>query len=182
MQRHVPIVCALVCTMPAAAAELPIRKAGLWELKMTMEGRNIPVPAMQQCTDSSTDKLMTSNFGSVGREECSKRDIQVSGRNITVDSICTLGGATVTTHAAISGDFNSAYTVKLTSKREGGAGAGAGGTTNMTVEAKWLGACKADQKPGDMILPGGQKINIVDMQKLQLPAGVMQRLGAPPPK
>jgi hypothetical protein len=182
MHRHLPIVCALVCALPAAAAELPIRKAGLWDLKMTIEGRNTAAPAMQHCTDPSTDKLMTSNFGNLGREDCSKRDIQVAGRTITVDSICTFSGMKMTTHAVIGGDFNSAYTVKLTSTREGGPAA-AGGTTTMTIEAKWLGACKADQKPGDMILPGGQKINVVDMQKLQLPAGLGgPRPGAPQPK
>ena len=36
-----------------------------------------------------------------------------------------------------------------------------------TVEAKWLGACKADQKPGDIMMPGGMKMNIKDMQKLK---------------
>jgi hypothetical protein len=41
----------------------------------------------------------------------------------------------------------------------------ADGTTRMTIEAKWTGACKADQKPGDMIM-AGRKINIRDLQKL----------------
>jgi hypothetical protein len=34
--------------------------------------------------------------------------------------------------------------------------------TNMTVESKWLGACKADQKPGDIIMANGMKMNIND--------------------
>ena len=37
----------------------------------------------------------------------------------------------------------------------------------MTIEAKWLGACKADQKPGDMIMAGGRKMNIRDLQNCQ---------------
>jgi hypothetical protein len=36
----------------------------------------------------------------------------------------------------------------------------------MTIEAKWLNACKPDQKPGDMIMANGRKINIVDMQNM----------------
>ena len=36
-----------------------------------------------------------------------------------------------------------------------------------TIEAKWLGACKADQKPGDIVMPGGMKMNIKDMEKLK---------------
>ena len=36
----------------------------------------------------------------------------------------------------------------------------------MTIEAKWLGPCKADQKPGDMIMGSGMKMNINDLGKL----------------
>ena len=43
----------------------------------------------------------------------------------------------------------------------------AGGTTNMTIDAKWLGACKSDQRPGDIIMANGMKMNIADMQKMQ---------------
>ena len=32
------VALALVCASPAAAQELPPRKAGLWEIKMTTEG------------------------------------------------------------------------------------------------------------------------------------------------
>ena len=36
-----------------------------------------------------------------------------------------------------------------------------------TIEAKWVGACKADQKAGDIMMPGGMKMNIKDMEKLK---------------
>ena len=35
----------------------------------------------------------------------------------------------------------------------------------MTIESKWLGACAADQKPGDVIMPGGVKVNVPELQK-----------------
>ena len=174
LHRILPILaCAGVLSWPAASAEMPVRKAGLWEMKMTMEGRGMPAMTMQQCTNAATDKLMTSNFGNIGREDCSKRDIQVSGRTVTVDSVCKIGGTTMATHAVVSGDFNAAYTIKVSSKREGGppAPAGAAGETNLSIEAKWVGPCKDDQKPGDMILPGGQKVNITDLQNLRFPPG-----------
>ena len=51
-----------------------------------------------------------------------------------------------------------------------------GQTRNLTttVEAKWLGACKADQKPGDIVMPGGMKMNILELDKLKgmLPQGL----------
>jgi hypothetical protein len=36
---------------------------------------------------------------------------------------------------------------------------------DMTMEAKWLGPCAADQKPGDIIMSNGVKINIPEMEK-----------------
>jgi hypothetical protein len=162
----------LIAASPASALDLPQRKPGLWDLSMAFENRNLPSQTIQHCTDAETDKLMNSVGGSMGPERCSKQDVQKAGNTLVIDSVCQVGGATVTSHAVISGDFNSAYTVKVSSKREGAPAPGmpANGATNMTIEAKWTGACKADQKPGDIILPGGRKINIRDMQNL------MQRL------
>ena len=163
------------------ARRMPTRKAGLWEMKMTSRAATCRARRMQHCTDAATDKLMTSNSATPVRSEVLQARIQGvrqhdHGRFGLHDE-----RQTMTTHAVVSGDFNSAYTVKVTSKREGGpaGAAGAGRETNMTVEAKWLGACKADQKPGDMVLPGGQKVNIVDMQRLQCrPVGARHRARA----
>jgi hypothetical protein len=72
----------------------------------------------------------------------------------------------ITSHADITGDFNSAYTIKSKAHTQGGPAA-IQGDHEMTVEAKWVGACKADQKPGDIIMPGGLKMNIHDLDKLK---------------
>jgi hypothetical protein len=101
----------------------------------------------------------------MGKEICSRQDIQKTATGYVSDSVCGVAGVTVTSHAEITGDFNSAYTVKSTSHSERGA-AGVRDTTS-TIEAKWLGACKADQKPGDIMMPGGMKMNIKDMEKLK---------------
>ena len=55
---------------------------------------------------------------------------------------------------------------RSTSHSEGGP-AGAPRDTTTTIEAKWLGACKPDQKPGDIVMPGGFKMNVKDMEKLK---------------
>ena len=160
----------LVCASPAAALDLPARKAGLWELKMNFEGRTIPPQTIQQCIDAATDKQMNSIGGNMGRETCSKQDVQKVGSTIVVNSVCQIGPTKTTSHGVITGDFNSAYTVKVSSKREGGPavpGMPADGTSNMTMEAKWLGACKPDQKAGDIVMPGGFKMNVKDMEKLK---------------
>jgi hypothetical protein len=136
---------------------------------------------MQQCIDAETDKLMNSVGGNMRQEMCSKQDMQRVGNTIVVDSVCQIGPMTMTSHAVITGDFNSAYTVKVTSKRAGGPstpGAPPDGTTNMTLDAKWQSACKPDQRPGDVIMADGRKINIREMQNLRGAAGA----GGPPQK
>ena len=157
---------------PAGALDLPARKAGLWEVKMAFEGRNLPPQVVQQCIDAASDKMMSAFGGNLRQDMCSKQDVQKVGNTLVVDSVCQIGGMTMTSHGVVSGDFNSSYTVKVSSTRTGGpaiSGAPADGKSNTTIEAKWLSACKPDQKPGDMIMADGRKINIVDMQNMMPP-------------
>ena len=150
----------------AGAVELPVRKAGLWEMKMLRTGAPAPDMTMQHCTDETTDKAMSSSFSPASKDMCSRNDIQKTATGYVTDSVCGFGGMSVKSHAEITGDFNSAYTVKSTSNSTG-APAGVPRDSTATIEAKWLGACKADQKPGDIIMPGGMKINHKDMEKLK---------------
>ena len=157
------------CAAPAAAQDLPPRKAGLWEIKMTTEGHNMPANTSEHCIDAETDKLMSSMGDNMRQDMCSKRDVKKVGNTIVVDAVCKFGPMTITSQSVASGDFNSAYSVKVTTKREGGPvipGMPADGKSSMSIDAKWMGACKADQKPGDMIM-AGRKFNIRDMQNAQ---------------
>jgi Protein of unknown function (DUF3617) len=158
-------VLALLPVAGAQAVELPLRKAGLWEMKMVRTGGSMPEMTMQHCTDATTDKQMSTTF-SPGKETCSRQDIQKTATGYVSDSVCTVAGMTVTSHAEITGDFNSAYTMKATSRSQGGS-AGAAHDGTVMIEAKWLGACKADQKPGDIVMPGGMKMNVLDLDKLK---------------
>jgi len=158
----------LLTVLPALAAqavELPLRKPGLWEMKVVRAGSPMPEMTMQHCTDETTDKQMSTAFSPLSKEICSKNDIQRIATGYTTDSVCSVAGASMTSHSDITGDFNSAYTVKTTSHTERGP-ANLHDTT-MAIEAKWLGACKPDQKPGDIVMPGGFKLNIKDAEKLK---------------
>ena len=160
-----------------------MRKAGLWEMKV-LSGAPVPEMTMQQCTDETTDKDMSTAISPMAKDICSKQDIQKTATGYVTDSVCGVAGMTIKSNAEINGDFNSAYTVKSTSHSEGGM-AGAGRDSTTTIEAKWLGACKADQKAGDIMMPGGMKMNIKDMEKLKalIPkaAGEVANRGAGPP-
>jgi carbon monoxide dehydrogenase subunit G len=187
MRRHLICAAAVLAAAPALALDLPARKPGLWEIKTMMEGGMQPTQTAQHCIDGETDKLMNSLGTDMGKQICSKQDVKKVGNTYEIDSVCKFGPMTSTSHGVVSGDFNSAYTMKMTSKSDGGSGMpgkSGEGTTNITVEAKWLGACAADQKPGDMIMAGGRKVNVRDIQSMQnkmqdmmkhLPKGMFQK-------
>ena len=159
------VLLALVPACEASAVELPIRKAGLWEMKVLRTGSPVPDMTMQHCTDATTDKQMSTSF-SPSKDICSKQDIQKTASGYVSDSVCGVAGMTITSHAEITGDFNSAYTVKSSSHSERGPSSVPRDSTTM-IEAKWLGACKPDQKPGDIMMPGGMKMNILDLEKMK---------------
>jgi hypothetical protein len=157
---------ALLPVLDARAVEMPVRKAGLWEMKMARSGSAMPETTMQHCTDESTDKEMSTTFSPLSKDLCSKQDTQKTTTGYVTDSVCKVGAMSITSHSEITGDFNSGYAVKTTSHNDGGP-ANVPRDSTTTVEAKWLGACKPDQKPGDIVMPGGTKINVKDMEKLK---------------
>jgi hypothetical protein len=156
----------------AWSAELPARKPGLWEIETTLPSPKIPKQVIRQCVDAATDQMMQSRAGVNSQRECSKRDLQKSAGSITIDSTCTTAGKTRTSHVVITGSFDSSYTMTVTSQSEG-----TPESRTITMAAKWIGLCAADQKPGDMIMANGTKINMMDAQKFGAPAGVR-----PPPQ
>jgi hypothetical protein len=165
MKRFVPaavLVLVLAGAAPALAADMPPRKAGLWELRM-----NGAALAVQQCIDAATDQMMMSGAGPLAQTACSKRDVQRSGNTMTIDSACTYKDKAATSHAVITGSLDSAYEMTVRTEADGLPG----GKMTMTIAAKWLGPCAADQKPGDMIM-GGIKLNILEMQKQAPSQGV----------
>lgn len=139
----------------ASAAELPTRKAGLWEI--TIAGQHSI--KVRQCSDAASDQaLEQAGVGLPGN--CGKRDVEKSGSTITVVSVCTSARKTTISHMVITGNLESEYTMTMTSQEPGRSGA-----PPVTLNAKWLGPCAADQKPGDVIMPNGTKINILNLPK-----------------
>lgn len=161
----------LVFVANASADDLPNRKAGLWEMTSEIkmpDGQSRKVPSAKQCIDVATDSKMMKAAESMGAA-CSKRETTHSGDAYTTDAVCTVSGSTVTSHTVVSGDFNSAYHVESTGKMTPPLMGQS--ETHVSVEAKYLGPCAADQKPGDIILPTGQKMNIADIEKMSAGLG-----------
>jgi hypothetical protein len=146
---------------PALSSELPSRKPGLWEVKTRIESVNAPALVIRQCIDAATDRMLQSIAGPFNLASCPERNVQSTASSTTIDFKCTVGGKPATAHSLISGSLDSAYTMIVTSQSD----KSAGGSMTMTMEGKWLGACAADQRPGDIVLSNGVKINVPEIEK-----------------
>jgi hypothetical protein len=173
MRRSLLLLASWLAAAPSFALDLPTRKAGLWEMTMDFHNSRLPHQTMKQCTDADSDKLMNMNFAGSNEQACSKKDIVKNGGGYVIDSVCNFGGMTTTSHAVVTGSFDSAYSVDVSSTRSGGPhvpGMAANGQTHMTITAKWLGACAAGEKPGDVMMSNGVKMNVIDLQRARGPA------------
>ena len=158
--RVILLLPGLIYAPSMSAADLPLRKPGLWQVKTTIDQREAQARIVEQCIDSATDQLLQSNAGPIASSACSRRDLTRGENSMIIDSACSFGGKPATARTVISGSMDSAYTMQVTSLGEGLPG----GKMVMTMEAKWLGPCAADQKPGDVIMSNGEKLNVPEMQ------------------
>jgi hypothetical protein len=151
----------VLCATQACADEVLSRKPGAWEVKTTIEGSGAPPRTVRQCIDAETDQMLQSSAGPFNPATCMRRNVQRSSDAVTVDFACTVAGKPATAHSVIAGSFDSAYTMTVTAD----SGELPGGKMVMTMDGKWLGPCPADQRPGDVVLSNGVKVNVPALQK-----------------
>ena len=159
-----------VCLMAALAAsvafaqEFPKRKVGMWETTMNsaqMQGQKVTA---QQCIDEKTDAEMFKRGMANKDSNCSQQTFKRTSSGAEFDSVCKQGDSTTTTHGVITGDFNSQYTMDMKSHHSPPLNGKSDFQT--TITARYIGACSADMKPGDM------KINGMVINPNGVPAGM----------
>lgn len=171
--RLAPILLSLLTAsvaLPAIAAtlDIPARKPGQWKIELKPETAGAaPNITMQLCLDEATDKaLMQSGLASAGGQ-CETLSQSKSGDQMIIDLVCNISGMKSTSHVVITGDFQANYSMHITSDREGGS-TKLPKHSVMTQNATWMGQCSDGMKPGDMLMPGGMKVNALKAMK---PAG-----------
>ena len=162
--QFLALLAALLVASPAAAASYdpPKRKSGLWEMKMS-GGQMKGMRAIQQCVDEKTDDLMKKDMAENQKMRCSKNEMRKEADKIVAESVCKVENSTAKTRAVFTGRFDSAYKADIKTTYEPPV-AGMKETSSM-IEAKWLGPCKAGQKPGDIVMPGMPHINMDELRK-----------------
>jgi hypothetical protein len=141
------------------AADLPKRKAGLWEVTATTSGTakaGQGATTVSMCIDQNPDDWLQP-------AKCSKQETKVERDRILFSNVCLFGKTTATSRGVVSGDFNKAYKIETSSTYVPPLAGMKEAST--TTNAKWLSPCKAGQRPGDVIMPDGGTVNMNDMKK-----------------
>jgi hypothetical protein len=156
---------AALLAMPAPAQDLPRRQSGLWEITIdsgSSRGKGGRERVMTQCVDQSKDDMFRQMGQQMEREnKCTRTNVQRTPGRLSFDSTCDFGSMKTTSKTVITGDFNTAYRMEIHSRYEPPMMGLAEGTTIM--DAKWAGACRAGQRPGDVTMAGGVTMNVYDM-------------------
>jgi hypothetical protein len=149
-------------------AALPARKAGLWEVTVQphapagMGGMRQPPQTVRQCTSAKAERVMLLAI-LPGQEQCGTFKVVTragqGGKGYDIVAACKVHDQRVSVSARLRGDLQSVYSGTY---RVEYPGAPMGSSGPVDFQGRWLGACAAGQRPGDMVLPNGIKVNVVD--------------------
>lgn len=140
----------------------PARASGLWETSISMD-TGMPSQKMKECVDQATDAEMLKTAMDTSKAmggTCSKNTFTRTASGFESESVCTVGGSTISSKGTFTGDFASGYTGEVVTTYNPPLFGNGGSKTTFT--AKHLGPCGADMKPGDIIMANGMKPNMKD--------------------
>ena len=154
---------------PGFAQDFPRRKPGLWEIR-NAASENLGMPPINFCVGEQTDTA-AQHLDRVAGEKgsCSIGPFKRSGISWVAESVCKDSRSVVVSQSIASGDFQTQYRIDTlvfyspplaNNKRE----------DKEAVVARYLGACGAGQRPGDLVVPGMGVLNMGDGTLRQAPA------------
>jgi hypothetical protein len=155
----------LLCALPAAAQDLPARKPDLWELTATQTVQSMKsAPQVSwHCIDAETDKAMQAFGLDLIKAKCDRLDWRREGKDRVLYAGCLVDKQPIKVFGVATGDLETNYTTTLTITRIGRPEwSTMPPETVITSTAKWIGARKLRQRPGDMTLANGMQMNIKD--------------------
>jgi len=152
------VLCAVCCAQAADPPKVK-HKPGLWEMTTVRGGS--PPSTVKACIDEKTDELFSSISGGLQKSNCTNFQVHVDGSKITTDGVCKFGPTQATVHGVVVFQGNTSYRTETHSHYDPPL---FGKTDSNTTETgKWIGACGADMQPGDLLMPGGKKMNMNKM-------------------
>jgi len=170
MQRTLLVALALAAAVPLASAQdYPKLKPGQWEITMDAGNRAKDAKPVKttMCVDEVSQQQMYATGMGAAREACSKNDFRRDGTRYIGYSECKFGDSktvgrtlmTLTGDTAYHVEVKSTYDPPFMGMKE----------AQTTLDGKHVGACRDGLVPGDIVMPGGQKINVKDFGKARTP-------------
>lgn len=151
----------------AQAAEQPARRPGLWKMTVaTTMGSKAQTPmASTLCIDPSVDKAVGVMDSGLSNKLCSSTTLTRTPTGYAYSGSCSMGEAgTIKSQGTITGDFTTGYKASGDSVISGSSAPAMNGRSTTEITAAWSGPCPAGQKPGDMVLGNGMKLNIMSLR------------------
>ena len=147
------------------ADEIPKRKPGLWELHWysndvtPSQAAAVAVPdSAKMCIDATTDEKLAAAY-----DPCDPpSDLAFYLPQFRKELVCETqaGDVKVRSRSQVTFTGDTAYHIEVRTRLEPalkGEGEYSGGR-----EGKWLGACSADMRPGDLMINQEPKINVFE--------------------
>lgn len=147
------ILVAVGFAAPAAAVELPERKAGLWSNAITLEGQ--PPTEMNYCSDAELERRLMRGL-SAAKASCAKSELTRTANGYAYDSECDMGAYRLTEHMDLTGDFDTALRFEVVTTTTCPPGTTGSSTTKTVIESRRIGDCEPGQRPGDVIGANGE--------------------------
>jgi hypothetical protein len=133
----------------------PERRPGYWQTTMALGPRTM---STQMCTDAAFEKTSSVFGAALVNKSCAKQEYHPIAGGWAFTSTCTApNGGTDVSSGTVTGDFQTSYHMELKTHPSSGP------DRQTTMDAKWLGQCPAGRVPGDMVMPGGQVMNLSKM-------------------
>jgi len=143
----------------AGAQEFPKLKPGLWEMSTTTTRQDGgATKTISMCLDSSVQQEMFRVSTGMMAGMCSKHDLKVSANRVTSVASCEMAGSRIDARSVMTLTGDTAYRTETHATFDPPFMGAKESTTRL--EGRHIGACKPGQKPGDMIMPGGQTVNV----------------------
>lgn len=149
---------------PGAPAAMPKLRAGLWRVTTGGDG---PQGVSRMCLDDAVQARMNVVGAQAAGGNCGQTSMAPNpGGGWRYRSVCDYsasGGGTSVSEGVMTGDLRTAYSSRTTVTTTGAAVEHMNRPMTITGQGAYEGPCPADMKPGDMVIPGGMKFNMLEM-------------------
>jgi hypothetical protein len=143
-------------------ADLPLRKAGHWEIKTVMdEGFGPREQVLTMCIDADMERNTASASRQDHAKSCALYEIKKGTDATVVDAKCQFEGRNVESRTEMSGDFEHAFKILITSTTSGSErGQSVSVKRTITQEGKYLGEDCGSLRAGEAMGSDGHKIMV----------------------